>query len=288
MIVARDREHASVPGHAIRVAVPQHVAGAIDARTFAVPEREDAFDLALGIGRDALASERGGRGELLVDRRHEAHAMRVEQRLRLPHREVDAAERRAAIAGDESGGVPAARAIEARLRLEAKTIRDKYLAPPHTTDFAILFVPTEGLYAEALRRPGLVDALQREHRVTLAGPTTLLATLTSLQMGFRTLAIEQRSAEVWKLLGAVKTDFGSFAQVLQKTQEKLRQATDTIDTAFVRTRSIERKLRRVEALDDAEAKSLLDAPDALLDDASDDASDDAETAAAENGTAAGE
>ena len=115
MIVARDREHASVPGHAIRVAVPQHVAGAIDARTFAVPEREDAFDLALGIGRDALASERGGRGELLVDRRHEAHAMGVEQRPRLPHREVDAAERRAAIAGDESGGVPAARAVEARL-----------------------------------------------------------------------------------------------------------------------------------------------------------------------------
>ncbi len=115
MIVACDHEHASVPGNAIGVAVPQRIAGAIESRTFAVPEREYPFDLALGVRGDALASERGGGGELLVDRRHEAHAMDVQQRFRLPHREVDAAERRAAITGDESGGVPAARAVEARL-----------------------------------------------------------------------------------------------------------------------------------------------------------------------------
>jgi DNA recombination protein RmuC len=104
----------------------------------------------------------------------------------------------------------AAKAIEARLKLEARTMREKYIAPPHTTDFAILFVPTEGLYAEALRRPGLVEALQREHKVMLAGPTTLLAMLNSLQMGFRTLVLEKRSAEVWEVLGAVKTEFAKF------------------------------------------------------------------------------
>ena len=125
----------------------------------------------------------------------------------------------------------AARAIETRLRLEARTIRDKYVAPPHTTDFAILFVPTEGLYAEALRRPGLVEALQREHKVMLAGPTTLLATLTSLQMGFRTLALEKRSAEVWEVLGAVKTEFGKFGDVLAKTKKKLDEASSTIEQA---------------------------------------------------------
>jgi DNA recombination protein RmuC len=111
------------------------------------------------------------------------------------------------------------------LRLEARSIRDKYVAPPHTTDFAILFVPTEGLYAEALRRPGLMEALQREHKVMLAGPTTLLATLNSLQMGFRTLALEKRSAEVWEVLGAVKTEFGKFGDVLAKTKKKLDEAS---------------------------------------------------------------
>ena len=156
----------------------------------------------------------------------------------------------------------AARAIETRLRLEARTIRDKYLAPPHTTDFAILFVPTEGLYAEALRRPGLVEALQREHKIMLAGPTTLLAMLTSLQRGFRTLALEQRSAEVWEVLGAVKTEFGKFGEVLRRTREKLSQAADTISAAETRTRQMGRALKAVEAMPEARARQLLPgAPD---------------------------
>ena len=151
----------------------------------------------------------------------------------------------------------AAKAIETRLRLEARSIRDKYVAPPHTTDFGILFVPTEGLYAEALRRPGLLEALQRESKVMLAGPTTLLATLTSLQMGFRTLALEQRSAEVWEVLGAVKTEFGKFGEVLAKTKKKLGEASDTLDVAAVRTRAMERKLKGVEALPDARVSQLI-------------------------------
>jgi DNA recombination protein RmuC len=151
----------------------------------------------------------------------------------------------------------AAKGIEMRLRLEARTIRDKYIAPPHTTDFAILFVPTEGLYAEALRRPGLVQAMQSEHKVMLAGPTTLLATLTSLQMGFRTLALERRSAEVWEVLGAVKTEFGKFGDVLKKTREKLNQAADTIAAAEGRTRQMGRALKSVEALPEARALQLL-------------------------------
>ena len=151
----------------------------------------------------------------------------------------------------------AAKAIETRLRLEARTIRDKYIAPPHTTDFAILFVPTEGLYAEALRRPGLLEALQREHKVMLAGPTTLLATLTSLQMGFRTLALEQRSAEVWEVLGAVKTEFGKFGEVLARTKKKLDEASSTIDLAQTRTNVMTRKLKSVEALSETRAQLLL-------------------------------
>ena len=158
---------------------------------------------------------------------------------------------------DKPGADAAARAIEQRLRLEAKTIREKYVAPPHTTEFAILFVPTEGLYAEALRRPGLMEALQREHRVTLAGPTTLLATLTSLQMGFRTLALEQRSTEVWEVLGAVKTEFGKFGDVLTKTRKKLKEASDTIDDAQTRTQAMTRKLKTVESLSEARTQSLL-------------------------------
>ena len=150
-----------------------------------------------------------------------------------------------------------AKAIEMRLRLEARSIRQKYIAPPHTTDFAVLFLPTEGLYAEALRRPGLSEALQREHKVMLAGPTTLLALLNSLQMGFRTLALEQRSAEVWEVLGAVKTEFGRFAAVLAKTKKKLEEASHTIDDAAVRTRAMERQLRSVEALPEHRAAELL-------------------------------
>ena len=151
----------------------------------------------------------------------------------------------------------AAKAIETRLRLEARSIRDKYVSPPHTTDFGILFVPTEGLYAEALRRPGLMEALQREFKVMLVGPTTLLATLTSLQMGFRTLALEKRSAEVWEVLGAVKNEFGKFGDVLAKTKKKLAEASDTIDAASVRTRVMERRLRGVELLPDARTTELL-------------------------------
>lgn len=167
---------------------------------------------------------------------------------------------------DREGADAAARAIELRLRQEAKSIREKYIATPHTTDFGILFVPTEGLYAEALRRPGLVEALQREHRITLAGPTTLLATLTSLQMGFRTLALEQRSAEVWEVLGAVKTEFGKFGDVLAKTKKKLAEATNTIDAAEVRTRAMARSLRGVEAVTEERAQALIPGGRDLLED----------------------
>jgi len=151
----------------------------------------------------------------------------------------------------------AARAIELRLRAEAKSIHEKYIAAPHTADFGILFVPTEGLYAEALRRPGLVEGLQRDHKIMLAGPTTLLATLNSLQMGFRTLALEQRSAEVWEVLGAVKTEFGKFGDVLAKTKKKLSEAANTIDEAEVRTRAMTRKLKSVEGLSDTQSQLLL-------------------------------
>jgi DNA recombination protein RmuC len=142
----------------------------------------------------------------------------------------------------------ASRALDARIRLEAKTIAEKYVSPPHTTDFGLLYLPTEGLYAEVLRRPGLTDSLQRDYRITIAGPTTLTALLNSLQMGFRTLAIEKRSSEVWQVLGAVKTEFGKFGDVLAKTKAQLLTVTRTIEAAEVRTRTMSRKLRDVEAL----------------------------------------
>jgi len=151
----------------------------------------------------------------------------------------------------------AGRAIEVRLKNEARSIRDKYVAPPHTTDFALLYLPTEGLYAEALRRPGLADTLQREWRVSLAGPTTLAALLNSLQMGFRTLAIEQRSAEVWAVLGAVKTEFGKFGEALAHTKKKLDEASNSISKAETRTRQLSRKLRDVEALPAGESEQLI-------------------------------
>ena len=151
----------------------------------------------------------------------------------------------------------AAKALELRLRLEAKTIRDKYVEPPFTTDFAILYLPTEGLYAEALRRSGLADGLQRDFRISIAGPTTLAALLNSLQMGFRTLAIEKRSSEVWGVLGAIKTEFGKFGEALDATRKKLEQATKSIESAGVRTRQIERKLKGVEALPVIEAQARL-------------------------------
>src|SRR2546429_313645 len=149
------------------------------------------------------------------------------------------------------------KALEDRVKKQARDIRQKYVEPPHTTDFALLYLPVESLYAEVLRRPGLADLIQRECQVTLAGPTTLAAILNSLQMGFRTLAIEQRSEEVWRLLGAVKTDFGTFGDLLAKTKKQLDTVSNTLGDAEVRTRAIERKLRGVEALPEAEAAQLL-------------------------------
>lgn len=151
----------------------------------------------------------------------------------------------------------AAANLEIRIRQEAKTIKEKYIDPPNTTDFAIMFLPVEGLYAEVLRRPGLCDTLQREYRVSITGPTTLAALLNSLQLGFRTLAIEKRSSQVWTLLGAVKTEFGKFGDVLEKTKEKLEQASRQIEGAAVRTRAIERKLKTVEQLPITDAVKVL-------------------------------
>jgi DNA recombination protein RmuC len=163
--------------------------------------------------------------------------------------------------GDPQAVEEAARAIETRLKAEARSIREKYVSPPHTTDFAILYLPIEGLYAEALRRPGLADVLQREWRVSLAGPTTLAAMLNSLQMGFRTLAIEQRSAEVWAILGAVKTEFGKFGEALAHTKKKLDEASSSIGKAETRTRVLSRRLKAVEALPVSEAEQLIGVAD---------------------------
>jgi DNA recombination protein RmuC len=160
-------------------------------------------------------------------------------------------------AADRDAVEVAARAIEARIRLDARTIREKYVEPPHTTDFAILFLPTEGLFAEVLRRPGLSEALNRELRIVIAGPTTLFAMLNSLQMGFRTLALEQRSAEVWQVLGAVKSEFGKFGDVLGRLKQQLSTASNTIEQAETRTRQMGRALKSVEELPAAEAARLL-------------------------------
>ena len=156
------------------------------------------------------------------------------------------------VAADSAG-----KALEARIRSEARSLAEKYVEPPYTTDFAILFLPTEGLYAEVLRRPGLIEALLREHRVTLAGPTTLLAILSALQMGFRTLAIEKRSSEVWQVLGAVKTEFGKFGDVLARVKSQTETVLKTIEGAETRSRVLGRTLRQVEALGEPEAAALL-------------------------------
>jgi len=158
---------------------------------------------------------------------------------------------------DKADADAAAKALEARIRLEAKSIADKYIAPPYTTDFAILFLPTEGLYAEVLRRPGLMESLQRDHRITLAGPTTLLAMLGSLQMGFRTLALEKRSSEVWQVLGAVKTEFEKFGGVLAKVKSQTETVLNTLNSAETRSRAMGRALRQVEALPEPQAQALL-------------------------------
>jgi DNA recombination protein RmuC len=165
---------------------------------------------------------------------------------------LDAHERADAVAAEVS-----AKALEARIRSEAKSIAESYLAPPHTTDFAILFLPIESLYAEVLRRPGLMDSLQRDYRVTLAGPTTLLAMLNSLHMGFRTLALEQQASEVWKVLGAVKTEFERYGEWVARIREQVQKASDTLDKADTRTRQLRRALRVVEALPEGQAQAVL-------------------------------
>ncbi|MDP5009545.1 MAG: DNA recombination protein RmuC, partial [Glaciimonas sp.] len=164
----------------------------------------------------------------------------------------DAADR-----ADADGVALAGRELETAIRTEAKTIAEKYLSPPLTTDFAILFLPTEGLYAEVMRRPGLADDLQRIHRISIAGPSTLSALLNSLQMGFRTLALEKRSSEVWQVLGAVKTEFGKFGDILEKTKQSLERAASNIDKAQVRSRAMTRQLKLVEALPSDAAQKLL-------------------------------
>jgi DNA recombination protein RmuC len=166
---------------------------------------------------------------------------------------VDASER-----GDSEAIDIAAKGIETRIRNSANEISTKYVHPPYSTDFAVMFLPTEGLYAEIIRRPGLADALQRNFRIMVTGPTTLIALLNSLSMGFRTLAIQKRSSEVWQILGAVKTEFEKYGTVLEKVQKKLQEASSTIDDVAVRKRQIDRKLRSVELLPDVQAKTLLD------------------------------
>jgi DNA recombination protein RmuC len=164
--------------------------------------------------------------------------------------------------GDLLAAQEASKTLENRIKNEARSIQEKYINPPYTTDFALMFLPLEGLFAEVLRRAGLWELLQREYRVVVTGPTTVTALLNSLQMGFRTLAIQKRSSEVWTLLGAVKTEFGKFGDVLEKTQKKLQEASHTIDSATIRSRAIERKLRGVESISPAEATPLLDEMDA--------------------------
>lgn len=208
---------------------------------------------------------------------HEGSNDRVEFAIRLPGREpgrdsdvwlpidakfpqedyqrlVDAVEK-----GDGAGAEEFSKNLVNRIKMEAKSIKEKYLDPPHTTDFGILFLPTEGLYAEVLRQPGLLESLQRDHRIVITGPTTLAAILNSLQVGFRTLAIEKRTSEVWNLLGMVKKEFGLFAGILEKTQKKLQEASNTIDDAAKKTRTIERKLKNVEGMgSSSDAAPILD------------------------------
>ena len=161
--------------------------------------------------------------------------------------------------GDAAGAESARKALSQRLRTEAKKISDKYIAPPHTTDFAIMFLPVEGLYAEALQTPELIEALQRDYRVVIAGPGTFSAMLNALQMGFRTMAIEKRSGEVWHLLGEIRNDFSRFAETLENTRRRLDQAGESIDTAVTRSRTIQRKLSSIET-----GSPAIDFPDENL------------------------
>lgn len=228
--------------------------------------------------------------EMLSDRQYVANAAvkpdtqeRVEYAIRLPGRDTDApvllpidakfpveSYERLVLAletGEREPAENARAAFLSALRKEAARISSKYIAPPYTTDFAVMFLPIEGLYAEALRLPGLAGDMQRDYRVVIAGPTTFSALINSLQMGFRTMAIEQRSAEVWQLLGSVKNEFADFAQLLDKTRQRLKQAADSIDSAARKSSSIQRRLRTVENVDtpllDDEDTDALDIPDDL-------------------------
>jgi DNA recombination protein RmuC len=167
----------------------------------------------------------------------------------------DAAER-----GDVEAVQKATDALARSIRVQAEAISSKYLCPPFTTEFALMFLPTEGLYAEVLRHPTLADELQNKYHVVPVGPTNLTAFLSALRMGFQTLAIEQQSAEVWKILAAVKTEFGKFGDVLLKVKKQLNTAANTIGDTERRSRAMERKLRTVESLPDAEAASVLNLP----------------------------
>jgi DNA recombination protein RmuC len=171
----------------------------------------------------------------------------------------DAAER-----GDSDAVQKATDALVRSIKVQAEAIGSKYLCPPHTTDFAIMFLPTEGLYAEVLRQPALLDDLQHKCHVMVAGPTTLAALLSSLRMGFQTLAIEQQSAEVWKVLSAVKTEFGKFGDVLLKVKKQLNTAANTIGETERRSRAMQRKLRTVESLPETDASELLELPEYLI------------------------
>jgi DNA recombination protein RmuC len=162
---------------------------------------------------------------------------------------------------DASASEAAAKALETQIWNQAKSIAEKYISPPHTTDFAILFLPSEGLYAEVLRRPGLMEGLQAKHKVTLAGPTTMLALLNSLQMGFRTLAIERQAADVWKVLGAVKTEFERYGEWVAKVREQVQRAANTLDSAEKRSRQMHKALSKVEALPSEQTDGVLPGPD---------------------------
>ncbi|MBN2120718.1 MAG: DNA recombination protein RmuC [Candidatus Omnitrophica bacterium] len=160
-----------------------------------------------------------------------------------------------------------ARQLEIRIKGEAKDIKEKYLDPPHTTDYGIMFLPTEGLFAEVLRRPGLKESIERDFRVTIAGPTTLAALLNSIQMGFRTLAIEKRSSQVWQLLGVIKTEFAKFGDILDKTKKKLQEAINTVEDASSKTRNIQKRLKKAEESPSSQKPPLVE--DASLADTSD-------------------
>lgn len=163
-----------------------------------------------------------------------------------------------------------ARLLETYIKQCAKEICDKYVSPPETTDFAVMYLPTEGLFAEIVRRTGLVEYIQRECRIIVAGPTTLAALLNSLQMGFQTLAIQQRSSEVWGVLGAVKSEFGKFEDVLKKVEKKLHEAGNVIETASQRSRVITRKLKTVQELSAEDSRRILSITDMVTPEAGDD------------------